>query len=147
MFQAIASSDFCTFKCATKRQSLSDQWHLSLGVSALQGFWFSAGGPWQGLVKAEGWYHGPLPLHILCPQLASWTGQQSQRKVKPQCQFMASISHHWVKAMKKKAYPGLGEYPWRESYERQPRWALLGLPGSTHMRGSHRLAWFWGGQS
>lgn len=107
----MASSDFCTCKCATKRQSVSHQWHLSQGVSALQGFWFSPGGPWQELVKAEGWSHRPLPLHIPCPRLASRRSQQFQRKAKLQCHFTASISHHWVKLWRRKHTLGSDSVP------------------------------------
>lgn len=53
-----------------------------------------------------------------------------------------------IKAVKKKkAYPGLGEHPWRGRCGGQPHWALPGLLGPVHMRRPHRLGRFWGGQS
>lgn len=142
----MASSGFYTCKVCNQETIL--EWPMAsfTGSVSPAGVLVLSRWPWQGLVNLRA---GTMGLfHSMC-HVHSWLhgGASSSRVRESHNAILWHLCHHWVKAVKKKAYLGLGECPWRESCERQPQWALPGLPGSTHMRGPHRLSRFWGGQS
>lgn len=104
-------------------------------------------GQWKTKAGTMGLFHSTPLVHSVLQEMSS-SFRARKRQPEATSYFMAALSRHWIKAVKKKkAYPGLGEHPWRGRCGGQPHWALPGLLGPVHMRRPHRLGRFWGGQS